>query len=211
MFISSDEKVNDLALKYLEEKYEEKFEYSSPAGISMSGTRSFYATCASLGEESVLVQIDNYKDKENRVFRDNYLAVKYRSRTSEFLEECASEKFSQAKVFLNIGFMALSPDIPASASFEDYLADSDCYLSVLIGVKQSDFTNREQLSTAASAISNACGGRSLSILIIVVKDSEFETLDEKALEEKSMKDDFVICAELTRNDGFNDFRVYGGE
>ena len=91
------------------------------------------------------------------------------------------------------------------------MADSDCYLSVLIGVKQSDFTNREQLSTAASAISNACGGRSLSILIIVVKDSEFETLDEKALEEKSMKDDFVICAELTRNDGFNDFRVYGGE
>jgi hypothetical protein len=78
--------INDIALAHMEQKYGEKSEYAAPWGDSMSETREFIARCDSLQDQDILVQIENYRQKE-KIFRDNYLAVKYRENTITFFRD----------------------------------------------------------------------------------------------------------------------------
>ena len=108
--------VNELALEYMEQKYGEKFEYSAPVGASYTGTRSFLATCESFGDKKILVQIENYKDRENRVIRDNYIAVKYEDKVREFFKQISDEEFGASEIFYNASGRVLSSELSSSAS-----------------------------------------------------------------------------------------------
>ncbi|MDE5590689.1 MAG: hypothetical protein K2J60_16375 [Acetatifactor sp.] len=123
---------NDAALQYMEQKYGEKFEYVAPWGDSMTGNHELLVSCESLTGKDILVKISNYKS-ENRVFQDNYLAVKYCEETVGFLSQCANEVFGDSKIDYNVAKHALSPELPADASFEEYFADEGAlYQPVLL-------------------------------------------------------------------------------
>ena len=143
------------------------------------------------------MKISNYKN-ENRVFQDNYLAVKYCEETTDFLNQCANEVFGDAKVYYNVAKRALSPGLSADASFEEYLADEEGYISAYIAVRASSFTAKEQAENVTDPILSACGAEYLSVLLVVVEDAEYEFLDGDTLGEKVVLRQFVHCARLTK-------------
>lgn len=185
------------ALEYMEQKYGEKFEYVQPWGNSMSGDHELIVACESLAGREIVVKISNYKE-ENRVFQDNYLAVKYCEETVDFLGQCANEIFGESRVYYNVAHKALSAGLSADASFEEYFADEEGFTVALITVKESSFTSREQAEKVMDPILSAYGGWYLCINLIVVEDAEYESLDRDTLSDRIIRREFKNCARLTK-------------
>lgn len=179
---------NELALAYLEEKYGEPFSYSAPYGDSMTGTRSLLTTCKSFPEQQILVQVEGFKT-DNKIFLDNYLAVKYQGRTIDFLNTCVSGFYPSANVFYNAPLVCQSPDLRADASFEDFLADGRAELIVMLEVKASEFTSTELLNELVAEITKSCNH--MTVTVIVVDDSIFGTMDRSELNDRIAHRDYV--------------------
>ena len=174
-------RVNEIALEHLEEKYGEKFEYSAPAGSSYTGTRTFLATCESFSDHRILVQIKNFRDRENMVIRDNYIAVKYADKVEEFFSQIADEEFGSSKVFCHATGRTLPPELPSNASLEDYFSCREGVVAGLIVLPESGYKNDEQLSLLANKISDTFSFDELSVLFMVVDDDTFKSADEDEL------------------------------
>ena len=191
--------VNDVALLRMEEKYGEKFEYVRPWSDSMSGTRQFMAKCDSLPGQEVLVQIENFRDKENQIYRDNYLAVKYREQTAAFFHDCATSVFGEANIYYEVANDGLSPDLSADATLQEFLADTRVTAIAIIEVKQSSFNADEQTEKVAELIAQS--GINYQMMVVVMDDSVFGTFDQKALGKELSLSRFIHCAEIIRRDG----------
>jgi hypothetical protein len=190
--------INDVALSYMEQKYNEKFEYSAPYGNSMTGTHQLLVQCAGYPGENILVRIENYKHEEERVFLDNYLAVKYRKDTTAFLLSCANQVFGESTVFYDVANQGLSPDLPVSATLNEFLADTRVPLNIMIEVKVSNFTSESQAQLVAERI--AAYGTYYYLSIVILDDSVYGTHNNKTLEARMATDDFIYCAKITRLD-----------
>lgn len=205
----SGQNINDLALAYMEQKYGEKFEYTAPWGNSMDGTREFLVSCKSLPGQDIVVQVENFK-KENKVFSDNYIAVKYHDETIDFLEKCADEEFGETKVTYRVAKSALSPELSAQASFDDFLSDKKSFISASIYIRESSFKEKEQVNKIADKISSKCSAEHLGILFTIITDSEYENLEE-IMQDKDTSRKAVCLARLTRQDGEQRFEWIGEE
>lgn len=193
--------VNELALEFLEQKYGEKFEYSAPTGASYTGTRSFFATCESFGDHAVVVQIENYKDRENRVIRDNYIAVKYEDKVREFFKQISDEEFGSSKIFYNASGRVLSSELSSNASLEEYFSSRDGMITAVISLPESGYENFEQIKRLYEKISNTIFCDEVSVLIIVVDDDIFGSADEDELRNLFIAESGVAQARLDRYDG----------
>lgn len=203
--------VNELALEYLEQKYGEKFEYYAPAGMSYTGTRRFLAKCETFGDERIAVQIDDYKS-ENRKFRDDYIARKYANQLFDYIEQTVKKQFDEAKVVSCWGTgNALSPALPADATFEEYMLEPEGRLVANIVVKKSDYKSREQLTQILETVvaDNAAG--TAEFIIMVIDDSKYEgcTIDEAR--NYYRLEDYYAMGELLRGNGDTSVNYYGKE
>ncbi len=201
--------VNDIALEYLEQRYDEKFEYLAPAGASYTGTRSFLATCESLGEKRILIEIENYKDENNRVIRDNYIAVKYTDRTKEFVGGIVNEKFGKSKVFYYPSNVTQSEDLPANASFEDFIKEEKGLYYISVAVRRSDYTDKSQLSAVLEKINEEIRANEISFDLIVVDDSEYDSCTIKTVSEMLGKDTYFAKGTLLRGNNKTDISFSG--
>ena len=179
--------VRTMGLEYMEQKYGEKFQYHSAYGDSISGTHEFLVTCESLPDQKVLVQIEKYKS-EDRIFRDNYVAVKYRQQTIDFIKNLAIKEFGEAQVFYEVSMDGLSPELSANASFSEYLADTRVPLSFSIRTKASKFTSEKQAERLANSLA-IYGTKYITVLASVV-DEQYGTSSENL--------SFVWRVQLTR-------------
>ena len=195
--------INVLALEYMEQKYGETFEYSGPFGDSMSGTHDLLVKCASFPDQNILVEIENYKC-DNKLFLDNYLAVKYREDTIDFLLNCANQVFGEATIFYNVDYQALSPELPVDATFNEFLADTRVPLKIDVEVKATDFVSKEQAEQTSELMS--VKGTRFWLRIIVVNNSEYGTFDSKTLKKYVELQKFIQCAVISRLDGDNQTR-----
>jgi hypothetical protein len=184
----------------MEQKYGEKFEYVAPWGNSMTGTHELLVGCDSFPGRDILVQIENYR-QEDKIFSDNYLAVKYYGDTVDFFENCASRVFGEAKVFYDVSKQGLSPDLPANATFREYLADTNGFMSLYIAVRESSFLSKEQVREVTDTLLADCKAGYLGLILVGVGDSEYETLDDAWLREQIVSRDFAYCARITRENG----------
>ena len=196
----NEKNIDEIALEYMEEKYGEKFEYSAPCGNSYTGTRTFFATCESLDDFRILVQIDNYKE-DNRVFRDNYLSGKYIEETRAFFKEIGDEGFGECRVFYSPFGKALSERLPADAPFEQYLSDKESAFTVLYIINEKNYTDSKQLSDIAGRIASSVNADTLNILLTVVTESEYPVIDEETARNNVVARKFVDCVRLTRHLG----------
>lgn len=182
--------VNEAALEQMERRYGEKFTYEGPYGNSMGGTRQFMASCESL-DGLVLVEAENFR-KGPVTYRDNYLAVQYREETEEFFRACAGEEFGEVKVSYAVRRIALSGDLAADASFEQYLAEGGVPLSVYIGVKESAYSSEEQIRRMAERI--GASGAEFYMSLLVLEDGAFAALEALELERTQGEKSYVRCA-----------------
>ncbi len=207
----SKQDVNEWALEYLEQKYGEKFEYAAPAGASYTGARSFLATCESFGERKVLVQVDNYKDENNRVIRDNYMAIKYEQEVKDEFTQIANEEFGDSKVFYAASGRVLAAELSSNMSFEDYLKCSDGLISAIVSLPEKGYKGAEQFTALSDRISSRFGCDELSILIIVVSNAEFEITDEELLRNMFSLKSGVAHSRITRYNGEVKLNIFSEE
>lgn len=190
--------INDMGLAYMEKKYGEKFEYSGSFGDSMSGNHSLLAKCASFPDQNIVVKIESYRSK-NRVYRDNYLAVKYHTECTGLFQSYATEEFGGATVFCDINTLTLSPELPANATLYEYLEDTSAPLIILVEVKERNFISEEQARRLAERI--AARGSNFYISFIVVSDSEYGAYDIKSLDKLVELGKYVRFAAISRMSG----------
>ena len=200
--------INTAALLYMQEKYGEKFEYYKPYGNSMSGTHSLLVRCASLPDQDILVSIENYR-RENKVFLDNYLAVKYREETIEFFMDCARRVFGEAKIHYDVAYEALSPDLSTTATLNEFLSDRRVSFVVMVEIKESDFTSEEQAEQLAELI--ATTGRSFYLTIVIVSDREYGSFNRESLNKHVSLNGFIHCAKITNFNNNIETRWLGKE
>lgn len=165
--------INTQVLEYLEQKYGESFEYSAPTGDSITGTRAMLVRCESL-PEAVYVEIENYR-KADRVIRDNYIAIKYKQETIDFLDNCAAEEFCEANVFYSVTRSGLSPDLPPDASFDDFLKNSGVTLIGTIEVKSENSKYKNQVEKFAKRVAES--GVQYRFMIAIMTPDEFGIYD----------------------------------
>lgn len=182
---------NELALAYMEEKYGEPFTYLAPWGNSMSGNREILVTCASLPEQQILVQVENFKSDE-AIYRDNYHAVKYQEEVINFFQTTAAETFGTVNAFYVPSKQGLSADLPADASFENYYADASTVLPVMLEISNSNFTDASAIESYLNTISDVKGR--ISVSFVVVQDDIFGTLDHNGLHDLIVKKQEVYSA-----------------
>ncbi len=184
-----------LALTYMEQKYGEPFTYVSPWGNTLTGTYQCIASCASLPDAQVVVQVENVRTPEQRVFCDNFPAVKYGRQTVDFLQSCADETFGRARVHYEVAAEALSPDLPGDVSFEDYLADTRVPLVVMVEVSAGDFAGRDQAQQLAEKI--AAAGPHFFLTVAVVPDDTYGSYDRKGLNRAIATGAVLQCGSLS--------------
>lgn len=202
--------VNKLALEYMEQKYGEKFEYSAPTGSSYTGNRTFLAKCESFGDKTVVVQIVNYKTDE-RQYRDNYLEIKYADRLFDYLSQIVNNQFGESKVYYGPAGKPLSADLPANATFEDYLMDPSGTINAMVVVKKSDYKDMKQLSEIMETISSNCAAGSMSIVVLVIEDSKYIDCNLSKARDYNIRDNFFAKGEIFRANGNTSIDYYGGE
>jgi len=195
---SEAKNINAVALEYMEEKYGEKFEYAAPFGNSMTGTHELMVKCAGFPSESILVRIENYK-RDNKSFLDNYLAVKYKEETIAFLKSCAVQVFGEGNIIYEVNTLALSPDLGINATFEEYLADTYVPLHILVEVKESNYSSKEQAQQYAELV--AANGSEFYLTILFVHDSDYGLVDREAFNRQITSKNYAYCAKATRFSG----------
>ena len=183
---------NDDALSYLSEKYGQTFSYLGPWGDSMSGTRSFLASCEALPGQRILVQVENFRDEGSRTVRDNYLACLYAGETEDFLRSCAQETVGSVNLFYEPALLPLAADLPADATFERFLAEGGAFLSVTMELRPSEWQNEEQARALIQRIADS--GVSCSLNLIALPEEQFGTLSREELKTRISTRDFVRYA-----------------
>lgn len=167
--------INQVALEYVSEKYDDKCTYAAPWGNSMSGTREFIASCNTLGN-SILIQIEDFKT-DNYIIRDNYLAVKYETETKNIIENAFKENLASVNVFYTASKYDVN-DFDDDISFNEYIEKNKNTISPMVELKASEYSH-EVVENIAVDLSNTFG--SISFAIVVVKDDIFGTLDSDEL------------------------------
>lgn len=200
--------INLVALAYMEEKYGENFEYVAPFGNSMTGTHQLLVKGSRFPEESILVRIENYR-LPDRVFSDNYLAVKYREATLAFIRDCVNQVYGSASVFYQVSLQALSPELSVNATFEEYLADTRAPLHIMVEIKESDFLTKDHALELTERI--ARHGSSYFLSLVFVEDAGYGAVDADALEERMASGNYVHCFKATHFSGIFEFRWLEGK
>lgn len=178
LFLTKGQLATKQGLKYLQEKYGEEFTYAAPYGDSMSGTKEFLTTCASLPGGKILVQIENFRS-DNPIYRDNYLAVKYQEQTIDMLKKCAASQNANANIYYEARKNGQSENLPATATFEEFLLDGRSEAIAVVEIKASEYINRTQIEQ----ICNSCAenNSNMYLLVIVVPDDLFGTMSRKEI------------------------------
>lgn len=190
--------INVLALEYMEEKYGEPFSYESPYGDSITGTHKLLVSCASLPEEHILVEIENFRH-DDRIFRDNLLAVKYKDETMRFLEDRVAEQFGEGVVFYEPTKVGLSEDLMPDAAFESFLADPKGFFMIGVEVRASSFDSKEKAECLAQSLCDA--GMQFRLMLLSVSDEEYGTLSSDEFFDRRAMKEFVTCVEFTNLNG----------
>lgn len=190
--------LQERAMMKMEERYGVAFEYSGPWGDSLSGTHSFYVTTESIPDHLISVQIENFRYPE-RVFLNNFLAVKHRDATIDFLHSRVTEVFNDTRIFYNVSDLGLSPDLPADATLYEFLADTRVRIVVMAEVKESDFTSEDQAMKVAELIAES--GVNFILTLVVVDDESFGTHTRETLGRRVALFQVIDCASISHRDG----------
>ena len=191
--------VSEAAFEYLENKYGEKFEYAAPWGDSMSNTKEILVTCESFPGQLIIVQVEDYQ-KSGEQFRDNYLAVKYQQQSTDFFNECAEKVFGEANAFFTPIKDGLSPNLPADATFEEFLADKRVKLVIYIEVKESTFEGESQAEELSRLIGNY--GSHYLLEIILVNEENYGSYDDvTALKDVLRNKKYIRCLAVDNSSG----------
>ena len=194
--MGESQNATEQALKYLEEKYSETFTYAAPYKNDMFGSKEFFVTCKSLPGQRVWVQVEDPHAK-NKVFRDNYLAVKYEQQTIDYVKELVTAHYPSVNIFYEANTKGL--DLPVDADFSQYLREGSAKLIVMLELKESEFVGPEPFEQIAAEIEKTCNY--ITLTMIVTSDDVYGTMDRGELNDCLSVDDCVMWGKVRLMDG----------
>lgn len=160
----------DKMVAYMNEKYDDHFEYSAPFGGGPGATsKQIIVSSEQYPEARVWVQY--YEQDGEAIFADNYVAYKYENQTRTFLETLLGEVFSsEAKLRYEIGTIGMVHDFTKDTSFEDYASSP----ASQIGFRAFIFDDGSAVSLAEHNLKQALvsSGFVLSGLVFVTDDAD---------------------------------------
>ena len=191
--------LHEMALSQMEARYGITFEYHAPFGDSLSGTHMFLATTDSFPGQVITVEIENFRYSD-RLFLNNFLAVKHRNETIEFLHNRVTKVFNEANIFYEVARRGLSQDLPPDATLEEFLADTRIHLIVMVEVKESEFISDDDAIRVAELIAES--GANFVLRFIVVDDDLFGSFTRESLGGLIPLRHFVRGASIAHFDGY---------
>lgn len=181
---------------YLEDKYGETFEYSSPWGNSLYGDHELFVTCDSL-DSPVYVVVKDYRET-TRTFHDNYVAVIYEAQTEQFMRDCIGEFFSDFHLYYDTPFEPCADDLNKQSTFEEYISDQTYVMHISIAVPIDSIKNREQILKMAEKLGSY--GTRFRLMFSAQEIADYnsvtgdERVDDDALNNKvSLKEIPMVC------------------
>ena len=164
-------------VKYLENKYDDKFEYYETYGGTLFDSDSwkkFICTSEKYPGKHILVIYDVNHD----AYHDNYLDIKYAHQVDELIDSMLLEVFEDDPYYFihyeGEGISGLTEQYDADTTFEEYIADKNHNLTAYI---KSDKSNEEVESKIEEQILNS-GMYCRNICLHFVEDFDEQRLDD---------------------------------
>ena len=124
-------------MKYLENKYDDKFEYYKTYGGTLFDSdpwKGFICTSENIREKQILVIYDVNHDE----YHDNYFDIKYARQVDELIDSMLSEVFKDEPYYFvhNEGadITGLASQFDADTTFEEYIAEKHIHLAARVKV-----------------------------------------------------------------------------
>ena len=164
-------------VKYLENKYDDKFEYYETYGGTLFDSDSwkkFICTSEKYPGKHILVIYDVNHD----AYHDNYFEIKYAHQVDGLIYSMLSEVFGDDPYYFihyeGEGISGLTEQYDADTTFEEYIADKNHNLTAYI---KSDKSNEEVESKIEEQILNS-GMYCRNICLHFVEDFDEQRLDD---------------------------------
>ena len=114
----------DRMVNHLNEKYDDKFEYSSEFGGG-AGANYKKILCSSKNypdeEVCVFLEID---ENGNEIIEDNYLSVKYKEQVVELIDQILTDNFGvEYKMYYEVDKYGFPKNSTNNTTFEEYISD----------------------------------------------------------------------------------------
>ena len=180
-------------VKYLENKYDDKFEYYETYGGTLFDSDSwkkFICTSEKYPGKHILVIYDVNHD----AYHDNYLDIKYAHQVDELIDSMLLEVFEDDPYYFihyeGADHSGSASQYDADTTFEEYIAKKHIYLAAFI---KSDKSNEEIESKLKKQIlTNGifCGWIDLYFV---------ENFDEKLMHDSSYKSDVIVKKQRLRH------------
>ena len=201
----NNESFRELALCYMEEKYGEPFVFVSSWGSSYAnkGIQEIVVHCESQSED---ILVRGVKEGDAYTFSDSYLAVKYKEQMASAVKALSDEFFGESKVFYTVMKQALSPDLPANATFDEYSTDPGSGIVVYVAVPRRAFSG-DQVQAFAEMFRKT--GMTASVQLLVTDDDTYSGLDMEKFNTCITKSKYDYCAIIHISS--TKIKIYPGE
>ena len=115
--------VVDMMIDYMNEKYDDHFEYAEPFG-GKPGDKTKQILVKSEKYPDAKIWVEHYSQNGDDAFADNYVSYKYENQTREALQSLLMNVFgSEVKVSYTVGLRGLRNNFTDNTSFEQYITD----------------------------------------------------------------------------------------
>lgn len=174
----------DKMVAYMNDKYDDHFEYSAPFGGGPGATsKQIIVSSEQFPEAQIWVQYFERDGKE--IFTDNYISYKYEEQTRNLLEDLLTEAFhSNVALFYNVGSKGTVNQFTEQTTFEEYISDIKAKIGfqacILLDVSELDtnLLKKEWEDTIRS-----CGLAAFGTIYFTDNVGEFNEVSDLTLEE----------------------------
>ena len=180
-------------VKYLENKYDDKFEYYETYGGTLFDSDSwkkFICTSEKYPGKHILVIYDVNHD----AYHDNYFEIKYAHQVDGLIDSMLSEVFGDDPYYFRhyegADVSGLVSQYDADTTFEEYIAEENLSLTAFIKSDKSNEEIESKLKNQILTNGKFCG---LIDLYFV------ENFDEKLMHDSSYKSDVIVKKQRLRH------------
>ncbi len=164
----SNESYVDKMVAYMNEKYDDTFEYSAPYGGG-PGATSTQIVVKSEKYPDAQIWVEYYTEDGKDIFADNYVSYKYEEQTRDVLQKLLTDVFqSDVKLRYTVGTKGVLNNFTDNTTFDEYASDS----ASRIGFRAFIFDTGSATSNAESKLKEALeeSGYVLSGLVFITDD-----------------------------------------
>lgn len=126
--MNNKESVADKMVAYMNEKYDDHFEYSAPFGGGPDATSTQIIVTSEKYPEAQ-IWVEYYTENGKEIFADNYVSYKYEKQTRNALQNLLEDVFgAEIKLRYGVGSKGSINNFTDNTSFDEFISDPASYV-----------------------------------------------------------------------------------